>query len=345
MTVCAVWIGFTRRRCLHGLLVVLVVNGVLFALVGIAQKLTGAKEILWNLPPHSTYFFATIIYKNHAAAYMNLILMAALGLALWHHKRAGEEMARSDPSFAIMIGALLLFMADFFTNSRMGMLLGTTGFLLGLAAFGVFVLRRRKMIGSPLPLLLTGVLLTGFLGYGLSQVDWSRISERFSSLWADISDDKGASVEYRNLSRHATWEMFLDNPATGWGAESFRFYFPVYQQRYPKIFNQSYMRNGKKVIGPRMFWQYAHNDYVQCLAELGLIGSALVAAICGYWLVAFGRLRRWKHPVALGAVGALGLTATHCWVDFQLHSPANLLTLGVLLTLALNWATLKRRPT
>jgi O-antigen ligase len=340
MTVCAIWIGFTRRRCLHGLLVVLVINGTLFALVGVAQKLTGAREILWFLPESVDFFFATIIYKNHAAAFLNLILMAALGLALWHHERASQQLARSDPSFTVLIGALLLFTADLFTNSRMGMILGATGILLGLAAFGISVLQERKLVGGPLPLLLMAMFLAGFLGFGLSRVDWSQISKRFAALW---SDDNGTAVESRNLAREATWEMFQDNPVTGWGAGSFRFYFPVYQQRYPEIFNQSYMRNGKKVIGRRLYWEYAHNDYVQCLAEFGLIGSALVAAICGYWLVAFGRQRRWTHPVALGAVGALGLTATHCWVDFQLHNPANLITLGALLTLALSWTAFSRK--
>jgi len=198
------------------------------------------------------------------------------------------------------------------------------------------------MIGNPLLLLLTAVLLAGFLGFGLSQVDWTRISWRFARLW---SDEKSAPVESRNLAREATWEMFLDNPATGWGAGGFRFYFPVYQRRYPEIFSTPSMRNGRKIASHGMFWQYAHNDYVQCLAELGLVGSALVAGICGYWLVAFGRQRRWTHPVALGALAALGLTAAHCWVDFQLHNPANLLTLGVILTIALNWTMFKRRPT
>jgi O-antigen ligase len=340
MTVCAIWIGFTRRRTLHRLLVVLVVNGVLFALVGLAQKLTGARQLLWYFPQPSGYYFATIIYKNHAAAYLNLILMAACGLALWHRNRAGQDFAPSDPSFAVLIGALLVFTADLFTNSRMGMVLGATGLLLGLAAYGALILHQRHLVGNPLPLLVTAMFLAGFLGFGLSRVDWPRMSRRFAALW---TDERTVSIEYRNVARKATWAMFLDSPATGWGAGSFRFYFPVYQRQYPEIMETPPQLIGTIQTAPRRLWQYSHNDYVQCLAEYGLVGGALAAGIIGCCLAAFARQRRWMHPVAFCAVAALGLTAVHCWVDFQLHNPANLLTLGAFLTMALRWVNLERQ--
>jgi len=340
LTACAVWIGFTRRRCLHALFVVLVVNGVLFALVGLAQKLTGADEMLWCIPARSDYFFATIIYKNHAAAYLNLILMAAFGLALWHSDRAARQMSRSDPSFVILLGALLLFTADLFTNSRMGMVLGAAGLLLGLAAYGIRTLQHREMLGNPLPFLLTAAFLAAFLAIGLSRVDWSKISERYAALW---TDDKVTSIESRNVARQATLEMFMDSPLTGWGAGSFRFYFPVYQQRYPKIMTGVPELIQGKAVQRRLSWQYAHNDFVQGLAELGMLGGLLVAGICGFWIYSFSRIRRWVHPVGFSVVAVSALTAVHCWVDFQLHCPANLVTLGFILTAGLSWIVLEER--
>ena len=340
MTVCSIWIGFTRRRCLHRLLIVLVANGVVFALVGLAQKLSGAKDMLWFLPAPADYFFATIIYKNHAAAYLNLMLMAACGLALWHRDRASKQMALSDPSFVVLLGAFLILVADLFTNSRMGIVLGVTGLLLGLALYVAMVLRQRHLIGSPLPILLTGVFVIGFLAVGLSLVNWTGLSQRFSSLF---SDEKTISVTHRVDARDATWAMFMDNPVTGWGAGSFRYYFPVYQQRFPEILNEAPVRIGKSVVIRRMSWQYAHNDYVQCLAELGAAGSAFIVAMLGWLLAAFAGKRHWAHPVASAVIIAAGLTAAHCWVDFQLHNPAILITLGALLAIALCWATMEDR--
>ena len=339
MTVCTIWIGFARRRALHALLVVLVLNGVAFAIVGIAQKLTQTKEILWFIAGKPDYFFATIIYKNHAAAYLNLILASAIGLALWQRHQAGQRLERADPSSVFLLAALTLFVADIFTTSRLGMMLGAAALLLGLGAYGVTLLKQRHTAGSPAPLLVTLGLLIVFLGLGLSQVDWSRLSERFKSLIADRHSS--VSVINRVQARDATWDMFREHPIKGWGAGSYRFGFPHYQQKYPRI-SEEQVWNGQKLVSHRLFFEYAHNDYVQCLAEFGLLGSALIGGIAIYWIVRMARLRFWTHPIGCTAVIATGVTAVHCWADFQLHNPANLMTLGAILAIASNWVSFER---
>jgi len=339
MTVCAIWIGFTRRRALHALLVVLVLNGVAFAIVGIAEKLTGTKEILWFIPGKPDYFFAAIIYKNHAAEYLNLVLAATLGLALWHRDQSGRRLKRADPSAVFLLAALALFFADVFTTSRLGLMLGTAALLAGLAAYGLLLIVQRPAAGSPAPLLVTLSLLAVFLGLGLSQVDWSRLSERFRVLYAERRFS--TSVANRIQARDATWDMFLAHPLKGWGAGGFRYGFPLFQEKYPKIYTHQ-VWDGQKLVPEHMSWEYAHNDYVQCLAEFGLLGGALIGAIGIYWIVQMVRHRYWSHPVGFAAVLAAGLTAIHCWADFQMHNPANLITLGAILAVASSWVSLER---
>jgi O-antigen ligase len=77
-----------------------------------------------------------------------------------------------------------------------------------------------------------------------------------------------------------------------------------------------------------LVYDHAHNDYVEALAEAGLLGGLLiVAALAMFFGVAFRnmnqRLRREAGWIQLGsALGCCGLLV-HSWVDFNLHIPAN----------------------
>jgi O-antigen ligase len=84
--------------------------------------------------------------------------------------------------------------------------------------------------------------------------------------------------------------------------------------------------------GGIQFFAYAHNEYVQLGAELGLVGLALLAVL----LVAFARLlwrARATGPAGAawaGAVAALAAFAVHSGFDFVWHLPAVVLTVMLL---------------
>jgi len=73
---------------------------------------------------------------------------------------------------------------------------------------------------------------------------------------------------------------------------------------------------------------YAHNDYLQFLAELGVIGFAIAAALL---LTALNRAVRTSqqspdpgiHWLAVACGGALAAILVHSTVDFNLYVPAN----------------------
>jgi O-antigen ligase len=88
----------------------------------------------------------------------------------------------------------------------------------------------------------------------------------------------------------------------------------------------------KEPDGGIQFFAYAHNEYAQTGAELGLVGLALLAIL----LVAVARLlwsARATGPSAAawaGVVAALAAFAVHSGFDFVWHLPAVVLTVTLL---------------
>ena len=88
--------------------------------------------------------------------------------------------------------------------------------------------------------------------------------------------------------------------------------------------------------GTRVFG-YAHNEYIQVAAELGLVGLVLLAVL----LVAFARLLWRTRPADSAAAGWAGVVAAaaafavHSGFDFVWHLPAVVLTVLLLVGLLL----------
>ena len=88
-----------------------------------------------------------------------------------------------------------------------------------------------------------------------------------------------------------------------------------------------------------MFYDYAHNDYLQLAAETGVIGLLCIGTLVGLCLWSgFRALCTRRDPlmrgVAFGSLmGILALLA-HSTVDFNLQIPANTCTFVILLAFA-----------
>jgi O-Antigen ligase len=88
--------------------------------------------------------------------------------------------------------------------------------------------------------------------------------------------------------------------------------------------------------GATRFFAYAHNEYAQVAAELGLVGLALLVAL----LAALARLLWRSRPAGgggpwAGAVAATAAFAVHAGFDFVWHLPAVVLAVTVLAGTAL----------
>ncbi|TAG29793.1 MAG: O-antigen ligase domain-containing protein, partial [Verrucomicrobia bacterium] len=121
---------------------------------------------------------------------------------------------------------------------------------------------------------------------------------------------------------------------TGWGAGSFRHAFPIHQKNYSEIF-----RSGRHTL----FWDHAHNDYVQALAELGIIGALFPILALLWMLIKFCRIGALANPAFLLLLLGFGLPLAHSWVDFPLYNAAIFTTFCAAWILTLRWAELEVR--
>jgi O-antigen ligase len=110
-----------------------------------------------------------------------------------------------------------------------------------------------------------------------------------------------------------SWRIFVDHPLAGTGVGTLEAVFPRYETLY----------DGSIV-------NHTHNDYVEALAESGVIGGAI--GIC--FLAFFFRMasmcileakNRLELALHIGAFSACCGLLAHSLVDFNLHIPSNAL--------------------
>jgi len=327
LTVCSLWVGITRRYTVLALLSTLALNGAALALLGILERVAPNDKIFWLVHSPNGHFVSSFVYKNHAGAYFNLMLAVSCALVQWNFARNERRMDRANPAPIFAFCAVLTGLIVLLSYARMATVL--LMLFIVVAATGAII--RQIRVGTegrrPFVVLLLGVVLLLFVGGGVVFLDHGQSLEHMEEL---ASAGQSMSVEGRELAARATWEMAKDNLVTGWGAGSFYHYFPMYQQRYPFIYS---MGPGR----PNWNWEYAHNDYLQILAELGLVGAGIFVAGAVYWGCKFFQYGIYERPHALVLMLGLALLMLNSWTDLQLYCPAILVTWCVLWLLTARW--------
>ncbi len=314
LTACAIWTGFTRRRTVQLLVGVLAVNGLLLALFGIAQRLLGNGKIYWIYDFPGAAIFSTFVYKNHAGAYLLLALAVTCGLAGWYYFRGLRRMEKSNPSGVLAFLATCIAVAvvtSYARGATLVMLVYLCACIVGFIAHQFTVPRehRKPVVAIVLILVFGYFLKTGFEALRSGEA-WDRIKAGIAR--------QDLSLDTREWATAATVEMFKDHWLTGAGAGSFRFVFPIYQHRNPKLVAWPH--------GAKMYWEQAHNDIVQFPAELGVIGTGLIVIGLGWWLLRLVRSYFWDNALSVCVVGGLLALLIYSWWDFPFQCPAILIT-------------------
>ncbi len=314
----------TSRRRLKAMLIAVTLIGTAEAFYGILAYVGRGHFVLWYPGIAGNSVSGTYVNRNHFAGLMEITIPAAIGLLIARstprYGRGWREGLRSAMDFVlkdtgwISFCLLIMFTALILSTSRGGVaaLVFSIGLLVALAV----IFRGGGAAESRVPLKI-GVL--AFVG-----VAW---------LGAGGIVDKLEQVGFGNNRgdiREAIYAMVGDFWLTGSGAGSFRWVFPAYKT---------------EALGSG-YYEHAHNDYLELLAEQGAIGFALVGGAIAILLfkIVSAYLRR-RDRLMRGALffslcGSASLLA-HGLMDFNLNIPANAALFFVLLGVGLVAAEMK----
>jgi len=268
------------------------VFGFLICIFGILQHLTFNGKLYWFREMHYGGIpFGPYVNRNHFAGFVELILpLALVPLVLGRVRR--ERWPVVGLFAVVPIGALFL------SVSRGGIV----SFGVELAVLALVLMRQRtarKQLFAGAAVLLMALLLVSWLGVG-------HLLQRFSSFQSlEATAGKRASM------RHDTWQIFLQHSIVGTGLGTLQIVFPPYESLY----------DGKIV-------NHTHNDYLEALAETGILGGLCCAWFLGaLFSESLKRLRQNNNSFA-GTLQLSGLVAcvgflVHSLVDFNLHIPSN----------------------
>jgi len=313
-------IGLKHRRMILLVLWSMVGSGVAMAAVGIAQHFSGAEKVLWTMASENPRFWGSFFYRNQGAAFLYWIIVVAAVLYFYHLRQAREKAALGGPHFLAFAFIGIVLVSNAFAISRAGILISAALVAAFLAIIlldaAVHLFRARHSWKNSL---VVGLLLTLLFSSGsyllVQSVDWGRVEERLGS--GDRIKQELKTGD-RVMLRKATLEMAQDQILTGWGPGSFRYVFPMYQQKYPELFYSDWLvYQGEK---GRDFYRYAHTDLVQFLAEYGIVGVSLLALSVLSLLLPSLRLGAFW----LGLFLLLGVACivVHAFLDFIFHSPS-----------------------
>jgi O-antigen ligase len=261
----------------------------------------------------------TYVNRNHFAGLLELALPLALmwAVSLWRENPEGVNQSMGAAlRIAAMLGIAVCVLAAIVVSlSRMGFLaaiaslvLVTALMLLPRAAAGGW---RNAWKWTPLLAIPVALLLL---------LPSSELRQRFAFTMTSSEVSSQTRLEiWRDTLHFVSGHEFM---GSGLGTYERGLY------RY-------------KTVKPTNTLDFAHNDYLQILAELGIPGVAMFAGLL-IWMVrrplgeAFSRRYGRHRELCIGLLGAFFAIALHSLTDFNLYIPANALAVAWLGGLAIS---------
>lgn len=293
-----------RHQC-RLLLKLCVGSAVILALLGAALDLIGAENPLLFFKSVNPSFFASFSYHNHWVAYATVCFGFALFLATRAMRhRTGERSDNNQIGF-YAAAVLFLFLSLLIVESRAGVMVA----VFFLIAAGVRLLIRRSSFsvarGPFFAAVVTLLLATvAVLTWQISQKQLDRVGDRYEDTWYSFWDPDEEVADFRfDSGPKIAMDLIQEKPLLGWGFGSY--YYSMH------IVAPDYLEDGVSA-------QYAHNDWLQFIGELGLVGILLLIAPPLYGLYRFR-----KSKVHTGWITySLAIILFMALFEFPLSNPA-----------------------
>lgn len=307
-----------RHKPANFLLLALIFMACLVAGIAFYQFVTKAPRV-WMFAQPVVYRgrgSGTFTCPDHLAGFLEMLLPLALAMVFWGKHKVLTKVFLCYAAIWLLVGIAI-------TLSRGGWV----ATLVGLGVFSLALLAQRRFrLWAAIAIAL--VVLAGVV----FEMKTGAIQKRFNR---DNPEDFNQQLAVRLNMWRSALDVWRDH--AWWGAgpglydEKFRPYRPPRLQGRPL---------------------YAHNEYVQALADWGLAGTALLAAALVLFFLTL--VKHWNHkvfrteheygernssyPLVIGASAAVIAILAHCFVDFHFHVPGNALLALTLMAIVVSQA-------
>jgi O-antigen ligase len=313
------------RKRLQKIVLTIIIFGSIMAFVGILQRLASPDVIYGIRRSPQALPFGPFANQHHFAALMEMTGGLTLGLLF------GSD-TRREHKFLLLIAALLMGIALVLTSSRGG-IISFTGVIMFLATANFLPGKRngerrrgtetRKDFKRLLVLAASGVGLMLLIFGGVLFLGGDQSLLRGIGLEPGQTDVTSGRSHFWTIAL----QIFLAHPIIGAGFDAFGVAYTQFDSQ-----------NGLFRV------EQAHNDYLQTLADAGILGFICVAAFIYFLfkesLERIGRGRDgFRQNAALGALAGCFGILIHSFFDFPLRTPSNaffFLLLAAIATVTIN---------
>ncbi len=293
----------------------IVIFGAAVAFFGILQRLSSPEAIYWIRNTPQSIAFGPFVNQHHFAAFMEMTCGLTLALLI-------GGATKKDKRSLLILALALMVIAVIFTGSRGGMLsLGATfAIVLGFGFIGRREGGHKYPSSSSRLAVVAGIVV--FIFVAAASVIYLGGGDQLIR-GVGLNYASGDVTSGRMHFWAVAWQIFLAHPLIGAGFDAFGVAFTRYDT-WNGIFRV----------------EQAHNDYLQILADAGILGFACVAAFI-YLLYKRGiavirsSSNAFRHSAAIGSLAGCTGVLIHSFFDFPLRTPSNaffLLLLAVLAT-------------
>jgi hypothetical protein len=280
MFFCALQVGLSQRRSYKILSWVSVISATIFGAWAFGNQFSQGTILGYSIPS-GTQTFGTFINRTHAGVFFYLNVALAMALGFCHFRKDENSSLKGGPHLIAIFFAVLLVILGIASYSIAVILILISSLLLIFPlAFLIGMPQKTELKIGPNILLL--IIIFG-LFFGLAT------AVNFKNLERKIND-KIANMVVKKENDRAPYAKATLAMATaggvegkiwyGWGAGSYRWVSPHFQAQQKELTN----KEGRLVYRAI----YAHNDWLQMLAEWGVVGVIPVFLMV-LWFLNLGR--------------------------------------------------------
>lgn len=319
-------LAIRHRRTLRELLLILAANALLLGVFGSFQKFSHASGLFFGLVPSpNPTFFASFIYHNHWGAFAVLMLSVSLGLLFNLRPWSGYRNFWHSPAVAAVVAIFFLGVTIPLSTSRSCTLLAIILLAAGLIQGLRRIFRHHKEQGRSTAMPSFFLILTGIVALTLAYfLARPMIEERITDTQEQITHmRKIGGLGARAQLYGDTWRMANDRPWFGWGLGSYGTVFTFYNNQHA-------------IDNLPQYYEDAHSDWLQMLAEVGAIGTALFLTFlfCPLLLI---RQSREITSLPRCLFAGCGLILLYAGIEFPFGNPAVTLFFWICFFCAVRW--------